>query len=66
LPAPGAIDTTGLVITADRLAALIAVDPAAWVVELAAIEEHYAKFGSKVPAPLAAHLERVKKAIAAA
>jgi len=42
------------------------VDPAAWVAELAAIDEHYAKFGSKLPAPLAAHLEHVKKAISAA
>jgi phosphoenolpyruvate carboxykinase (GTP) len=66
LPAPGAIDTTGLDITADDLAALLAVDPAAWVAELAAIDEHFAKFGSKLPAPLAAHLEHVKKAISAA
>ena len=66
LPAPGAIDTTGLEITAEDLAALLTVDPAAWVAELAAIDEHYAKFGSKLPAPLAAHLEHVKKAISAA
>jgi phosphoenolpyruvate carboxykinase (GTP) len=66
LPAPGAIDTTGLDITAEGLASLLAVDPAAWVAELAAIEEHYARFGSKLPAPLAAHLEDVKKAISAA
>ena len=66
LPAPGAIDTTGLDITAEGLASLLAVDPAAWVAELAAIEEHYARFGSKLPAPLAAHLEDVKKTISAA
>jgi phosphoenolpyruvate carboxykinase (GTP) len=66
LPAPGAIDTTGLDVTPEGLAALLAVDPAAWVAELAAIEEHYAKFGSKLPAPLAAHLEHVKTAISAA
>jgi phosphoenolpyruvate carboxykinase (GTP) len=66
LPAPGAIDTAGLDITAEGLVALLAVDPAAWVAELAAIEEHYARFGSKLPAPLAAHLEDVKKAISAA
>jgi phosphoenolpyruvate carboxykinase (GTP) len=66
LPAPGAIDTTGLDITAEGLASLLAVDPAAWVAELAAIEEHYARFGSKLPAPLSAHLEDVKKAISAA
>jgi phosphoenolpyruvate carboxykinase (GTP) len=66
LPAPGAIDTTGMDVTPEGLAALLAVDPAAWVLELAAIEEYYAKFGSKLPAPLAAHLEHVKTAISAA
>ena len=66
LPAPGAIDTTGLDITADALASLLAVDPVAWTAELAAIEEHYARFGSKLPAPLAAHLEHVRQAIASA
>ena len=66
LPAPGAIDTSGLDITADALAALLAVDPAAWTAELDAIDEHYARFGSKLPAPLAAHLDHVKRAIASA
>jgi phosphoenolpyruvate carboxykinase (GTP) len=66
LPAPGAIDTNGLDLTDDALAALLAVEPAAWVVELQAIEEHYAKFGSRVPAPLVAYLEHVKKAVSAA
>jgi phosphoenolpyruvate carboxykinase (GTP) len=66
LPAPGAIDVRGLDITADVLAALLAVDPAAWTAELDAIEEHYAKFGSKLPAPLAVHLDHAKQAIASA
>jgi phosphoenolpyruvate carboxykinase (GTP) len=66
LPAPGAIDTTGLDVTPAQMSALFAVDPAAWVQEVAAIEEHYSKFGSKLPAPLADHLEHVKKAISAA
>ena len=66
LPAPGAIDTNGLDVTAEGLAALLAVDPAAWIGELAAIEQHYARFGSKLPAPLVTHLEHVKRAIASA
>jgi len=66
LPAPGALDLSGLDLPTEDLAALLAVDPAAWVQELAAIEEHYSQFGSKLPAPLAAHLEHVKKAISAA
>jgi len=46
------------------LDALFAVDPAAWTQEAAAIEEHYARFGSRLPAELAARLEQMKKAIA--
>jgi phosphoenolpyruvate carboxykinase (GTP) len=66
LPAPGALDTSGLKIGPADLDALLAVDRAAWVQEAAAIEEHYAKFGSKLPAELAAQLEKMKKAVAAA
>jgi phosphoenolpyruvate carboxykinase (GTP) len=66
LPAPGAIDTTGLDVTSADLAALFEVDPAAWVAEAEAISEHYARFGSKLPAALAARLEQMKTAIAAA
>ena len=66
LPAPGALDTRGLAIDEAALAELFAVDPAAWVQEAAAIEEHYARFGSKLPPQLAAQLEQMKRAIAAA
>jgi phosphoenolpyruvate carboxykinase (GTP) len=64
LPAPGALDTSGLKIGPADLDALLAVDRADWVQEAAAIEEHYAKFGSKLPAELAAQLETMKKAVA--
>jgi phosphoenolpyruvate carboxykinase (GTP) len=66
LPAPGALDTTGLPISASELDALLAVDLAAWTQEAAAIEEHYARFGSKLPVELAGRLDQMKKAIAAA
>jgi phosphoenolpyruvate carboxykinase (GTP) len=66
LPAPGAIDVDGLNVTPAQMSALFAVDPATWVQEADAIEEHYAKFGSRLPAPLAARLAQMKKAISAA
>ena len=66
LPAPGAIDTTGMSITEANLSALLSIDPVAWVGETAAIAEHYARFGSKLPAALAARLEQMKRAIASA
>jgi phosphoenolpyruvate carboxykinase (GTP) len=66
LPAPGALDTRGLQIAAADLDALLAVDPAAWAQEEAAIEEHYAKFGSKLPPELAGRLAELKRRVAAA
>ena len=65
LPAPGALDTRGLDVDPADLATLLAVDPAAWVQEAASIEEHYARFGSKLPSALSARLEQLKEAIAA-
>jgi phosphoenolpyruvate carboxykinase (GTP) len=66
LPAPGALDTRGLDVGAADLAVLLAVDPAAWAQEAAAIEEHYARFGAKLPAQLAARLAELKRGVAAA
>ena len=66
LPAPGAIDTTGLDLGAANLEKLFAVDPASWTAEADAIAEHYARFGSRLPAALAARLEQMKAAIVAA
>jgi phosphoenolpyruvate carboxykinase (GTP) len=60
LPAPGALDLTGLAIDPATISALLAFDPAVWVAEADAIEEHYAKFGSKLPAELAARLSDLK------
>ncbi len=64
LPAPGALDTSGLSIDETDMADLLAVDPAAWVAEAEAIGEHYAKFGSKLPSELAARLTQLKAAVA--
>ncbi len=64
LPAPGALDTDGLDIDAGRMAGLLAVDPAAWAQEAAAIAGHYEKFGSKLPPELAAELANLEKAFA--
>jgi phosphoenolpyruvate carboxykinase (GTP) len=65
LPAPGALDTSRLAVNAAGLAELLAVDPTVWAGEAAAIEEHYARFGSKLPPELAARLAAMKQAIAA-
>ncbi len=64
LPATGAIDTTGLDVTDATMAALLEVDPAAWADEARAIDEHYARFGSKLPQVLAQQLETMRRRLA--
>jgi phosphoenolpyruvate carboxykinase (GTP) len=64
LPARGAIDTTGLAISEQGMATLLAVDPTAWNEEAKAIEEHYGRFGSKLPPQLAKQLETMKGRLA--
>jgi phosphoenolpyruvate carboxykinase (GTP) len=65
LPAPGALDTSGLDISAADMTALLSVDLKVWAAEADAIEEHYAKFGARLPAALAVRLQDLKKATAA-
>jgi phosphoenolpyruvate carboxykinase (GTP) len=56
LPAPGDLDTTGLDMPAEDLVELLRVDAAAYVLEMPQFEEHYATFGDRLPAELAAQL----------
>jgi phosphoenolpyruvate carboxykinase (GTP) len=52
LPAPGALDITGLDVSDDDIAALLAVDVAGWREAIPQIREHYARFGDDIPASL--------------
>jgi phosphoenolpyruvate carboxykinase (GTP) len=63
LPAPGAIDTTGLDVSSATMTALLSVNPRDFAPEVEAIEEHFVRFGSKLPAPLAAHLALLKSSV---
>jgi phosphoenolpyruvate carboxykinase (GTP) len=65
LPAPGAIDTSGLDVSAADMASLTSYDAQAWVPEVEAIEDHYARFNSTLPLQLAAQLATLKKAVGA-
>ena len=56
LPAPADLDTTGLDIAEEDLAELLRVDGPAIVAELPQFEEHYARFGDRLPPKLAGHL----------
>ncbi len=61
VPAPGALDTTGLDMSDEDVAKAIAVNVEDWQKELPLIEEWFAKFGDKLPAPLAAELDGLKE-----
>jgi len=60
-PTPEGLDLDGLDITPEKLAALLKVDPEEWKKEFPLIEEHYAKFGDRLPEELRAEFEALKE-----
>ena len=54
---PDALDTDGLEIAAEDLETLLAVDTAGWKQAVPQIREHYAQFGSDLPASLTVALD---------
>jgi phosphoenolpyruvate carboxykinase (GTP) len=60
VPAPGALDITGLDMTPEDLAAALLVDVQEWRAEIPAVAEWFAKFGDKLPAVLWAELDALK------
>ncbi|MFH1057693.1 MAG: phosphoenolpyruvate carboxykinase (GTP) [Pseudomonadota bacterium] len=61
LPKDGDLDLTGLDIPAEDMQELLKVDPAAFKAEVPDIENHFAKFGAKLPVRLSAQLDALKK-----
>ena len=64
MPAPGAIDTSGLDIGDAVMDALLSVDPESWRAELPQIEEHYAGIGDSLPTALQDELHELEKRLA--
>jgi phosphoenolpyruvate carboxykinase (GTP) len=60
LPAPDDLDTTGLEMSDADLAELLRVDGPAILAEMPQFEEHYARFGDRLPAELAAQLATMR------
>ena len=56
LPAPGAIDTSGLDITDEQMAELLNVNVEEWLNEIESIREHYARFEETLPEALSDEL----------
>ena len=64
VPKPEDIDLTDLDMDMDTLKSTVTVDKDMWIKECAEIEEHYKKFGDKLPAELRKQLDTLKAAIA--
>ncbi len=61
VPAPGAIDTTGMTISDDAMEELLRVDVEEWRAELPLITEHYARFGDRLPHELSDELDALER-----
>jgi phosphoenolpyruvate carboxykinase (GTP) len=61
IPAPDALDVSGLNLPAGHLDELLAVDQEGWKKEIADVEANYAKFGSHLPGALKEQLEKLRK-----
>lgn len=66
LPTADSIDLSGLDIPAQDMAELLKVDANDWLAVIPQMEEHYARFGDKLPAELKAQLEALKARLEAA
>ncbi len=55
----GGIETEGLDITEEQMHQLLSVNPAEWREQLEGIEEHYAKFGDRLPQALREQLDEL-------
>jgi phosphoenolpyruvate carboxykinase (GTP) len=61
VPAPGAIETEGLDLSAAEMEELLKVDPEEWKVQLPQIQQHYASFGDTLPHELRRQLDALEQ-----
>jgi phosphoenolpyruvate carboxykinase (GTP) len=61
LPTTDAIDLSGLDVSRAEMEELLRIDKDAWLKELPGIEEHYAKFGDRLPKELRSELDGLRK-----
>ena len=57
----GGIEIDGLDVTPETMSRLLEVDSAGWKLQLPQMHEHFAEFGSKLPAELRAELEELER-----
>jgi phosphoenolpyruvate carboxykinase (GTP) len=61
VPAPGAIDTSGLDLPDGAMEELLRVDPEEWKAQLPQVREQFAKFGETLPDELRAQLDELER-----
>jgi phosphoenolpyruvate carboxykinase (GTP) len=66
VPAPGAIETDGLDVSAEQMAELLEVRAEEFAHELPSVREHYAQFGDRLPSELHGELDRLAQRLGAA
>ena len=66
LPAPGALDLSGLTIPDSAVTELLRVDVGAWRAELPAIRDHLAKFGARLPKGIKDEVQALEQRLSAA
>ncbi|OQA66836.1 MAG: Phosphoenolpyruvate carboxykinase (GTP) [Firmicutes bacterium ADurb.Bin262] len=64
LPAPEAIDTDGINVSAEDMAELLRVDKEGWLAEIESIKTNYESYGNRLPAELAAQLAKLERNLA--
>jgi phosphoenolpyruvate carboxykinase (GTP) len=66
LPAPGALDLSGLDLPDGAMDELLLVDVPGWLTEVGLIREHFARFGDRLPAPMARAVDDLEARLRAA
>jgi phosphoenolpyruvate carboxykinase (GTP) len=65
VPAPGALDVSGLSLTDEQLQTALAVDPSAWKSELPTISAHFDNLGGRLPSEMRSQLQALEERLSA-
>ena len=65
VPAPGALDVSGLDLSDGQLETALEIDPTAWKSELATISSHFDKLGARLPVAMRKQLSALEERLSA-